>query len=230
MNTKTAALLIDSNYQSQALANIKEVILNSGDFIEFPVVATNTNPLKVTICWTDPPGTSPASSVDPTNRMLINDLDLRVIRGSTTNSPWVLDPVTRTNAPTTGDNIRDNVEQVVITNAVSDTYTIRVTHKGTLVDTNGVAASQRVSILMSGNIAQPKPPLLLAPPLVVSSNQVAISWPSVVGLRYQLQHKDDLNVTNWTNIGGEASATKTNVAVTTAFTNAIRFYRVVELQ
>jgi len=93
-----------------------------------------------------------------------------------------------------------------------------------------VAASQRVSILMSGNIAQPKPPLLLAPPLVVSSNQVAISWPSVVGLRYQLQHKDDLNVTNWTNIGGEASATKTNVAVTTAFTNAIRFYRVVELQ
>lgn len=93
-----------------------------------------------------------------------------------------------------------------------------------------MAASQRVSILMSGNIAQPKPPLLLAPPLVVSSNQVAISWPSVVGLRYQLQHKDDLNVTNWTNIGGEASATKTNVAVTTAFTNAIRFYRVVELQ
>ncbi len=230
MNTKTAALLIDSHYQSQALANIKEVILNSGDFIEFPVVATNTKPLKVTICWTDPPGTSPTSSVDPTNRMLINDLDLRVIRGSTTNSPWVLDPVTRTNAPTTGDNIRDNVEQVVITNAVSDVYTIRVTHKGTLVDTNGAAAAQRVSILMSGNIAQPKPPLLLAPPLVLSSNQVAISWPSIVGLRYQLQHKDDLNVTNWTNIGGEVGATKTTSAVTTAFTNAIRFYRVVELQ
>lgn len=230
MNTKTAALLIDSNYQSQALANIKEVILSSGDFIEFPVAATNTRPLKVTICWSDPPGTSPAASVDPTNRMLINDLDLRVIRGSTTNLPWVLDPATRTNAATTGDNIRDNVEQVVITNAASDTYTVRVTHKGTLVDTNGVAASQRVSILVSGNIAQPKPPLLLASPLVVSSNQVALSWPSVVGFRYQLQHKDDLNVTNWTNIGGEVSATKTNVAVTTAFTNANRFYRVAELQ
>ena len=230
MNTRTAALLIDSNYQSQVLANIKEVILNNGDYIEFPVVATNTRPLKVPICWTDPPGTSPGASVDPTNRMLINDLDLRVVRGSTTNFPWVLDPVTRTNAAATGDNIRDNVEQVVITNAASDTYLIRVAHKGTLVDTNGAAASQRISILVSGNIAQPKPPLVLASPLLVSSNQVALSWPSVVGLRYELQYKDDLNVTNWTNIGGEISATKTNVAVTTAFTNAIRFYRVAELQ
>lgn len=195
-----------------------------------PTLLTNTKPLKVTICWTDPPGTSPTASVDPTNRMLINDLDLRVIRGSTTNFPWVLDPVTRTNAATTGDNIRDNIEQIVITNAVSDTYTIRVTHKGTLVNSNGVAASQRISILLSGNVAQPKPPLLLASPLAVSSNQVAVSWPSVVGLRYQLQYKGDLNVTNWTNLGGEISAIKTNVAVTTAFTNAIRFYRVAELE
>lgn len=230
MNTRTAALLVDSNYQSQAVAHIKEVALNNGDYIEFPVVATNTQALKVAICWTDPAGTPPAATVDPTNRMLINDLDLRVIRGSTTNFPWVLDPVARTNAATTGDNIRDNVEQVVITNAASDTYTIRVTHKGTLVDTNGAAAFQRVSLLLSGNVPQPKPPLLLTPPSVISSNQVALSWPSVVGLRYQLQYKDDLNVTNWTNAGGEISATKTNTAVTSAFTNATRFYRVVEIQ
>lgn len=230
MNTRTAALLMDSNYQTQALANIKEVILNNGDYVEFPFVATNTKPLKVTICWTDPPGTTPSASVDPTNRMLINDLDLRVVRGSTTNFPWVLDPVTRTNAPTNGDNIRDKVEQVVITNTASDTYLVRVARKGTLVDTNGAASARRVSILVSGNIAQPKPPLVLASPLVVSPNQAALSWPSVVGLRYQVQYKDDLNVTNWTSIGGEVSATKTNVAVTTAFTNAIRFYRVAELQ
>lgn len=229
MNTRRAALLIQSNYQSQARTFIKEVILNNGDYIEFPVVATNTQVLKVTTCWTDPAGTPPTASVDPTNRMLINDLDLRIIRGTTTNFPWVLDPVTRTNAATTGDNIRDNVEQVVITNAVSDTYLVRVTHKGTLVDPNNIAAPQRVSILLSGIIPQPKPPLELTLG-VVSSNAVALRWPSVVGQRYQAQYKNNLNVTNWTNLGGEWSATKTNLAITSTFTNDMRFYRVVEVQ
>lgn len=229
MNTRRAALLIQSNYQSQALTFIKEVVLNNGDYIEFPVVATNTQPLKVTICWTDPAGTTPTASVDPTNWMLINDLDLRVIRGTTTNFPWVLDPVARTNAATTGDNTRDNVEQVVITNAVSDSYLVRVTHKGTLVDPNSIAAPQRVSVLLSGITPQPKPPLALSLG-VVSSNAVALRWPSVTGQRYQVQYKNDLNITNWTNLGGEWSATKTNLAITSSFTNVMRFYRVTEVQ
>src|SRR5262249_44276467 len=41
VNTRKAALLVESNYVSQALANIKEVRLLSGDYIEFPIVATN---------------------------------------------------------------------------------------------------------------------------------------------------------------------------------------------
>ena len=161
--------------------------------------------------------------------MLINDLDLRVIRGTTTNFPWVLDPVARTNAATTGNNVRDNIEQVVITNAVSDAYLVRITHRATLVDPNNIAAPQRVSVLLSGIAPQPKPPLVLSLG-IVSSNAVALRWPSVVGQRYQVQYKNDLNTTNWTNLGSEWSATKTNLAVTSTYTNDARFYRVVEAQ
>lgn len=230
MNTRKAALLIDSNYQSQALAHIKEVVLNNGDYIEFPVVFTNTQPGRVSITYTDPAGTPVAASVDPTNRMLINDLDLRVIApNGTTNFPWVLDPVSRTNAATTGDNIRDNVERVDILSPTNGTYLVRVTHKGTLVDPNSIASPQRVSILISGNIPQPKPELL-AKLDVVSSNAVAVRWPSLVGQLYQVQFKDDLSSTNWTNLGGQLSATKTNTAIVTTLTNVMRFFRVAEVQ
>lgn len=112
-NARTAALLLTNNFKSKSLAFMKEVRLLNGDYIEFPVVATNNKPLRVTICWTDPAGTPVAASLDPTNRMLVNDLDLRIIGpGGTTNYPWVLSRDFPTNAATTGDNLCDNVEQV----------------------------------------------------------------------------------------------------------------------
>src|ERR1039458_464782 len=79
LNSRSATLLMESNYVSQSLANIKEVRLTNGDYIELPVAATNTKPLRVTSCWTVPPRTPPGFSLNPTNRMLVNDLDLRVI-------------------------------------------------------------------------------------------------------------------------------------------------------
>lgn len=128
---------------------IKEVALPDQDYIEFRVKADTTQPLRVTICWTDPPGPEQPYQLDPTNLVLVNDLDLRVISpdGSVTNKPWVLNPTNPAAAATTGDNIRDNVEQVLIPNPTDGWYTVRVTHKGSL--SNGV---QDVSIIVTGNI------------------------------------------------------------------------------
>ena len=232
LNTRRAALLIQSNYISQSKAHIKEVVLNNGDYIEFPVVSDGTQPLKVTICWTDPPATPAAASVDPTNRTLINDLDLRVISPSgSTNFPYVLNPAAPTNAATTGDNVRDNLEQVLITNTVAGSYLVRVTHKGTLLNDAGQTNQQASSVLISGNVPQSRPALVLAQPVSVSTNQIALQWPSVVGSRYQVQYADFLaEPTTWANLGAEISATKTNVAVTVWSTNAYRFFQVVENQ
>lgn len=97
-----------------------------------PVVASGRGPLVVSICWTDPAGTVSSTLNDRTPK-LVNDLDVRVSDGTTTTQPWILDPANPANPATRGDNIRDNIEQVLIASPVpGKSYTITVTHKGTL--------------------------------------------------------------------------------------------------
>ncbi|MCL4790014.1 MAG: S8 family serine peptidase [Verrucomicrobia bacterium] len=236
MNTRRAADLIRNNATNGWKSFIKEAFLANGGSIEFPVLALDgTNALKVTICWTDPAGTSVTNVVDPVAPRLVNDLDLRVISPTgTTNFPWVLNPdltnqssTVRATLATTGDDTRNNVEQVVITNAVASNYVIRVTHKGSL-GTNG----QWVSLLLGGVQAQSKPSLVISPPSVTASNKLAFAWPSVVGQLYQVQYLDNFEGASWSNWDGEISATKTNTAVEVDMTgpDGRRFYRVKEVE
>jgi hypothetical protein len=68
--------------------------------------------------------------------MLVNDLDVKIIQGGTTNLSYGLDPASPTAAATQTGNFRDNAELNVWTNASSTgPFTIQVSHKGTL---NGV--------------------------------------------------------------------------------------------
>jgi hypothetical protein len=92
------------------------------------------SPISVTLAWTDPPGTPPAASLNPTTLMLVNDLDLRVIRQSpsTTYQPWRLNPFNPAAAASKGNNFRDNVERVNVNNPTPGYYTIRVSHSGSL--------------------------------------------------------------------------------------------------
>jgi hypothetical protein len=237
MNTRTAADLLGLNATNGWKAYIKEVLLQPSNYIEFPVdVSGNTNTLKITICWTDPPGTPPATGIDPTNRMLINDLDLRVFGPSgSTNFPWVLNPdlvnktaATRGAAATKGDNVLDNVEQVMITNAAAGTYTVRITHKGTLQNNQ----PQWVSILTAGQTSQSKLPLLITDIAVTASNAITLQWAAVVGQRYQVQYRDNVEGPGWTNTSGEISAMRTNVSASLTYSPAQpqRFYRIAEVE
>ena len=229
----TAATLVTNNYASQSLAFIKEVRLVSGDYIQFPVVLTNNQPFKTTIVWTDPPGTPTASALNPTNHMLVNDLDLRVVSpSSVTNFPWVLNRNTPTNAATTGDNTLDNVEQVSIPNPTSGTYQILVTHKGNLVNDLGLTSYQNVSVLLSGNVAQsPILPQIASISALTISNLTALKWVTDVGRVYRVQYNNDLTTTNWQYASGELSATKTNTAVTIPTSGAAnQFYRIVQVR
>ncbi|GJM09843.1 MAG: hypothetical protein DHS20C11_21190 [Lysobacteraceae bacterium] len=115
------------------------------------VTAAGGMPLKATLVWTDPPGaaTDPEEIDDPTIK-LVNDLDLEILPAMARGVeflPWVLDPDNPADPATTGDNIRDNVEQVIVDSPVGgDTYTVRVSHKGVLLDTD----PQAFSLIISG--------------------------------------------------------------------------------
>ena len=129
----------DNNYL------LNERTLTQGQTYSFSVVASGRSSLVSTICWTDPAGTASTTLNDRTPK-LVNDLDIRISDGTTTTLPWVLDPANPANAATRGDNIRDNVEQVLVANPVpGKTYTVTVTHKGTLS-----GAKQDYALLMSG--------------------------------------------------------------------------------
>jgi hypothetical protein len=231
INAEKAALLIQQDYDDGGKQYIKEVLLNDGDYIEFPVIATGGVPVTVSIGWTDPAGTSPAESLDPTNSVLVNDLDLRVISPSgVTNFPWVLDPASPSYAATTGDNVRDNTEQVVVTNPTAEAvYTVRITHKGALVDDTGTNAAQAVSIILSGILPESRSQTEIAAFLVAGDDEL-VGWPSIVGQNYRVQTTTNLLVQSWTNLSAEISSTKTNTTweSQTAPTGEIRFYRLID--
>ena len=118
-----------------------------GETQDIQIITSGYGPLKVTICWTDPEGT-PTASGELNSRVpkLVNDLDLRLVKGTTTLFPYKLNPETPSLAATNGDNLVDNVEQIYVVDAIpGQAYTIRVSHKGTL--TKG---PQNYSVLASG--------------------------------------------------------------------------------
>lgn len=146
LNTEAAADVVQNLNQAHL---INESTLLSNQVWTTTIVAQGGEPLVVTLSWTDPEGTvNPLlpSALNNRTPKLVNDLDLRVLAGSQQTLPFVLNPALPASAATQADNSRDNVEQVYIAKPVAgQTYTIRVSHKGTLQ-----GAGQLVSVIVSG--------------------------------------------------------------------------------
>jgi hypothetical protein len=146
LNTEAAArILLNEDLAHKVL----QQTLKSGSTFTYKLVAQGNEPLVVTLSWTDPEGTATSvipGSVNKRTPKLVNDLDLRLTDGKYIIFPFVLNPDQPGLAATTGDNIRDNVEQVYIANPTpGQTYTISVSHKGNLT-----YATQPFSVIVSG--------------------------------------------------------------------------------
>jgi hypothetical protein len=147
MNTRAAAELIEGD--GLEATRIVEARLENGASDEYFFVSEGVDPIKITIAWTDPPGTPPAASLDPPDLMLVNDLDLRIehLDSGTVFEPYVLDPTQPASAASRGDNFRDNVEQVDIPTPAAGEYVVTVSHKGS------VAQGQDYSVVSLDPIA-----------------------------------------------------------------------------
>ena len=150
LNTESAAAVISNDGNG---STILESSLANNQPITLSINVATTEPLIATLVWTDPAGTPPNPSLDPTTKALVNDLDLRITGNNQTYTPWRLDAANPTAAATQGDNISDNVEKIDIASASPGTYTVTITNKGTLV--NGL---QNFSLVISSKADGPPPP------------------------------------------------------------------------
>jgi len=144
LDAEKSAVLMQNSVAEQPTAILSEIVLNQGETYTVEVTATTAQKLQATICWIDPAGTSRNNQLNSPTPALVNDLDIRIKKGTEVNLPWKLQLSNISSAAIKGDNIVDNVERVDVDNAIG-TYTIEITHKGTLQ-----GGSQAVSLVVSG--------------------------------------------------------------------------------
>jgi hypothetical protein len=180
LNTLGAADLIAEDGSNQFL--VREALLTNGDVDTFYLHSDGVGPLRLTLAWTDPPGTTPPPSLNPTTFMLVNDMDVRLknVATSTVYSPYVLNPASPAAAATTGDNVRDNVEQIHVASPSSGDYVVTVRHKGTLSAGQwySLVASEQLSTASLSDVTPPSV-TVTAPnggEILVQGTQFEITW------------------------------------------------------
>ncbi|WP_179353434.1 S8 family serine peptidase [Winogradskyella vidalii] len=188
MNSKRAAEAITNNGDESI---VEELTLSNGQSYEITVNSDGINDLYASVSWTDRAGTA-STTVNSTASNLVNDLDIKVTKSGTTYSPWRLTGVS-TNGK--GDNTKDPYERVDVANA-SGTYTITITHKGSLT-----GGSQNYSLIVTGltgtaEVCSATTPTGLAVDGYGSST-ATISWDAVAAASYDFRYRES-GTSTWT--------------------------------
>jgi len=143
LNTLSAVeLLSDPVYD-----RVQEAALTEGGEHRIRLYSNGDEPIKITLSWTDPEGSIPPISLNPRNRILVNDMDLSLVRLVDGHEilPYILDPINPDKEAIRGDNVRDNVEQVYEELPLKGFYEIIVSHKESLS-----GSEQDFSLIFSG--------------------------------------------------------------------------------
>lgn len=187
LNAKRAAEVI-SNNEEESL--IQEVSLSQGQSYSIQVEADEINDLMASISWTDVAG-AVNNGTNSNTPALVNDLDIRISQNTNTYYPWRLTGVT-TNS-NDGDNYVDPYERIEVANP-SGTYTITVTHKGTLS-----GGSQDFSLIVTGVLVEctqtPIPDNLVVNS--VTGSTAVISWNHEAGSFYDVEYRE-IGASSWT--------------------------------
>ncbi|WP_051197444.1 S8 family serine peptidase [Flavobacterium soli] len=144
LDAEKAAVLMQNSFATEPTAVLSEIVVNQGETYTLEVNVTDAQKLQASICWLDPAGVARDNQTNSPLAALRNDLDLRIKKGTEVNLPWKLQLSNVAAAAIKGDNTVDNVERVEVNNALG-TYTIEISHKGTLQ-----GGSQPVSLIVSG--------------------------------------------------------------------------------
>jgi hypothetical protein len=180
INAKAAVDLIsDANDWPMYDILVEDSLSPAAPVNSYAVDYAGEGPIKVTLCWTDPAGTE-KTGLDNLARVLVNDLDLRLVSpdGTITWMPYILDRSYPDQPAGTGDNIRDNVEQILMPSPPQfGLYTLRVSFKGSLS-----GSVQHFSLAITGQSTIPQPP---------TANDVFVQTPMDAAAAIELDAVDD---------------------------------------
>ena len=213
MNSKRAAEAITDNGTG---SKIEELTLSSGQSYSIDVDSDGNSPLLASISWTDRPGTA-VTTVNSTTPTLVNDLDIRIIKGGTTYFPYKL--ITPTSSAQQDNNV-DPYERVDISGA-SGTYTITVTHKGSLV-----GGSQNFSLIVTGITDTPAVCNATVPTGVsvssIGQTSATVSWTAVPSATYDVRYRQT-GTSSWTtNAVASTSTTLSGLTADTQYEVQVR--------
>jgi PKD repeat protein/subtilisin family serine protease len=120
------------NEDKQNILIIEETLRNNQVY-EVKLNPQSNKKITVTLVWNDPAGNPVGPTLDPTNLMLVNDLDVKVIDDAgNAQFPWILNPAVPDQPASKGNNIRDNVEKLEFDEPEPRSYRLLVNHKGLL--------------------------------------------------------------------------------------------------
>lgn len=147
VNLEEAALLIEKDKNETLTIHTFELDQGETETLYFQTTAVG-EVLAATLSWYDPPAAFYASNT------LINDLDLRITQQNTTYLPWALPTTAQQTVAILGDNTRDNLEKVVVSEPLGGRYKITISHKGSLqrINQNGEFenTTQKGALVVSG--------------------------------------------------------------------------------
>ncbi|MBM3914282.1 MAG: hypothetical protein FJ351_07580, partial [Sphingomonadales bacterium] len=131
LNAEGAVQLMAGRGDTTMLESLS--LANSGTYSR-TFYSDGQRPLVLTLAWNDPAAPVSTYSVNNPVTVLVNDLDLRLVRNSdgAVFEPYLLVAGQPASAAQIGDNTRDNIEQVRLATPTAGLYTVQVTHKGAL--------------------------------------------------------------------------------------------------
>jgi len=145
LDARRAAETIQDKSNGEAL--IMESTLTNGEVYTMTFNVTDPQNLSATLCWTDVPGTPINNVLNSSTPALVNDLDLRITDpNGTVFLPWKLQLSNVQGLAIKGDNTVDNVENVDVTSIVTGIYTLTISHKGNITNSN-----QDYSLILTGS-------------------------------------------------------------------------------
>ena len=199
-----------------------ETFTAAGQTRSYPgTVPDPTKPFRVTLAWTDVPGSTTAS------KELVNNLDLTVAAGTNIYKGNVFNGAFSTNGGAADGT--NNVESVFLPAGAATNFTVTVTAAQISADAitnNGSLPEQDYALVIYN--AQIATPLLQS--ASVTNKIVRLAWNVLTNFTYRVQYKTNLTDLSWTTLSPDIPATNSLISVTNSTGYSQRFYRIGVLQ